>query len=52
MPPGIFNKDAKAMKEIHIIINPPFWKTWWFFTAIALLFAAALAYAINRYNRR
>ncbi len=46
-----FDKDAKAMKEIRIIINPPFWNTWWFFSAMALLFVAALAYAINRYNR-
>lgn len=46
-----FNKDAKAMKEIRIIINPPFWKTWWFFTAVTIVFIISLAYFINRYNK-
>jgi len=62
LPPGeyvfkiyasrFFDKDAKPLKEIHITINPPFWKTWWFFTGIALLLLAIMAYAINRYNKR
>ncbi|MBL7700932.1 MAG: hypothetical protein JNM14_01675 [Ferruginibacter sp.] len=61
LPPGnytlkiyasrFFDKDAKPMKEIRIIINPPFWKTWWFITAMILLAIAALAYSFNRYNK-
>jgi signal transduction histidine kinase len=46
-----FDKVAKPMKEIHITINPPFWKTWWFITGVVLLLFAALAYAVNRYNK-
>ncbi|MEO6541685.1 MAG: ATP-binding protein, partial [Ferruginibacter sp.] len=62
LPPGkyifkiyasrFFDKDAVAMKEIHITIYPPFWKTWWFITSIALLLVAGLVYGINRYNKR
>ncbi|MFT3909442.1 MAG: triple tyrosine motif-containing protein [Ferruginibacter sp.] len=61
LPPGkyifkiyasrVFDKDAKAMKEILIWIHPPFWKTWWFITGAALLFVLTLAYGINRYNK-
>ena len=62
LPPGdyvfkiyasrFFNKDAKPMKEIHITINPPFWKTWWFLTGMGLLVIAGIAYGVNRYNKR
>jgi signal transduction histidine kinase len=62
LPPGsydlklyasrFFDKDAKPMKVISILIKPPFWKTWWFFTAIAGILVAALAYTINRYNKK
>lgn len=62
LPPGdyvfemyasrFFDKDAKAMKAIHITIRPPFWKTWWFTTVIVLLITTTLAYTINRYNKR
>lgn len=61
LPPGdytfkiyasrFFDKDAKAMKEIKISIHPPFWKTWWFLSLIALLFSGILIFSINRYNR-
>ncbi|MEO6668147.1 MAG: two-component regulator propeller domain-containing protein [Ferruginibacter sp.] len=46
-----FNSEATAMKEIFIWIHPPFWKTWWFISSMALLCVLALAYSINRYNR-
>jgi signal transduction histidine kinase len=62
LPPGdyvfkiyasrFFDKDAKPMKEICIIINPPFWKTWWFLTVLALLFVTGTAISINFYNKR
>lgn len=48
----VFNKNAKPMRSIKIWIHPPFWKTWWFITAISLLAASLLAFSINRYNRR
>lgn len=61
LPPGryvfklyasrFFNKDARPLKEITIIIHPPFWKTWWFITGISLLCAGALVLGINRYNK-
>lgn len=47
-----FNKEAKALKEIAIIIYGPFWKTWWFITILCLLLLSILAYAINQYNRK
>jgi signal transduction histidine kinase/ligand-binding sensor domain-containing protein len=61
LPPGtytlkiyasrFFDKDARPMKTIQITINPPFWKTWWFITAMIILFVAGLVYSINRYNK-
>ncbi|MBK7680073.1 MAG: hypothetical protein KA330_11415 [Chitinophagaceae bacterium] len=47
-----FNTDATAMKEIRIVIQPPFWKTWWFLTAISLAFISILAYLINQKNKK
>ncbi len=62
LPPGkytfkiyasrFFDKDAKPMKEIRIIIQQPFWKTWWFVAAIIFLIIAITAYSINRFIRR
>jgi signal transduction histidine kinase len=46
-----FDKDAKPMKEIHITVNPPFWKTWWFLSGALLLFIGALVFGINKYNK-
>jgi signal transduction histidine kinase/ligand-binding sensor domain-containing protein len=61
LPPGkytlkiyasrFFDKDAQPLKTIVIIINPPFWKTWWFITGMILLAIAILAYLFNRYNK-
>lgn len=47
-----YNKEAVPMKEIHILIHPPFWKTWWFITALSLLMLTLLTFGINRYNKR
>ena len=62
LPPGnyifqmaasrFFDKNAKAMKEIHITINQPFWKSWWFLTALSALLVFVMIYGINQYNRR
>ena len=61
LPPGkyvfkiyasrLFNKDAAAMKEIRIVIHPPYWKTWWFVVLIAVILIAGTTYSINRYNK-
>jgi signal transduction histidine kinase len=46
-----FNKDAKPIKEIRIVIRPPFWKTWWFLTILGILLIALMAYSFDQYNR-
>lgn len=47
-----FEKDAIPLKELKIIIRPPFWKTWWFLSGIGLLLFSSLAYIINQKNKR
>ena len=47
-----FDRDAKPIKEIQITILPPFWKTWWFFTVLGIVFIALLTYGINQRNNR
>src|SRR5690606_3516305 len=61
LPPGkyifqvyasrFFNKDAKPMKEIAIIIHPPFWKAWWFITLLVVAGTAGLVLLINQKNK-
>lgn len=46
----IFNKNAKPLKELVIIIHPPFWQTWWFLIISALSLIGLLVIIINRYN--
>ncbi|MEI9913161.1 MAG: triple tyrosine motif-containing protein [Bacteroidota bacterium] len=50
LPPGTYTflakcEDAegnpsKNITRLVIVVNPPFWKTWWFFCLLALLIAA------------
>ena len=40
------------MKELFIVIDPPFWKTWWFISLLAIVFAFSLGYIINQRNKR
>lgn len=47
-----YNEKAIPLKELHIIIHPPFWKTWWFGTLVIALFALVLGYIINGRNKR
>lgn len=47
-----FDKEAKPLKEIRIIIRPPFWKTWWFLTLAIITLLAILATLINQRNKR
>ncbi len=52
---GVWNQDGLALQ---VIVEPPFWRTWWF-TAVAVLAAAGLLWAgylvrtrtIRRHNR-
>jgi ligand-binding sensor domain-containing protein/signal transduction histidine kinase len=37
---GIWNKDVT---KIFIVINPPFWATWWAYTIYVILFISGLA---------
>jgi len=46
-----FDKDAKPMKELIIVINPPFWKTWWFRLILGIAVVALLYYIINQRNK-
>lgn len=47
-----FDANATPLKEITIIINSPFWKTWWFITIAALAFIMLLVYFINENNKK
>jgi signal transduction histidine kinase len=46
-----FDGRAKPMKEITIIIRPPYWKTWWFLGILGMLIIVAMAIGFNQYNR-
>jgi ligand-binding sensor domain-containing protein len=41
------NKWPEQMKELEIIILPPFWQSWWFISLVALLIAA-IAYTAHK----
>ena len=47
-----FNNKTAPMKEIRIVVHPPFWKTWWFISALILVSLLLLTFIINRYNHR
>lgn len=47
-----YNEKAVPLKELRIIIHPPFWKTWWFIAMMVVLFALVLGYIINGRNKR
>lgn len=46
-----FDKNAKPIKELVIIINPPFWKTWWFWLVLGIIAISCLYYIINQRNK-
>lgn len=58
LPPGSYTFLLKAANndgiwndqplQISIIINPPYWHTWWF-RMLLIITALALVYALNRY---
>ncbi len=47
-----FDKNARPLKELKIIITAPFWKRSWFILFSCLLIIGIIAFNINRYNRR
>lgn len=66
LPPGKYNFNVIATNEnnteslspatVSFIINPPYWKTWWFFTIITLLTSIILYFLykrrVNEINKR
>ena len=42
-----FKNNARPLKEIEIIITPPFWKTWWFLSMLTLISLAIITYIID-----
>lgn len=47
-----FDAAAKPQKEILLIINPPFWKSWWFMAAVVALLFGLLTLFVNQQYRR
>ncbi len=45
-PDGFWGNSSAS---ISLIINPPFWQTWWFLSLVAF-FIAALVYSVHRYR--
>ncbi|MGZ8516862.1 MAG: sensor histidine kinase [Chitinophagaceae bacterium] len=46
MRPGVWGEEVSS---VTILISPPFWKTWWFYTIVAFL-ASLIVYTIYRYR--
>ncbi len=44
--------DQSKETQLKIIIEPPFWRTWWAYVAYVLLVVAMVAYLIRRYKRK
>lgn len=44
--PGVWGEEIAS---VHIHINPPFWKTWWFYTIAAVL-TSLFVYTVYRYR--
>ena len=59
LPPGEYKLKIKAANsdgiwnetttDLQLLVTPPFWKTWWFISLVAL-FIAATVYAFYRYR--
>ena len=46
------NRWPEQIKELNIVILPPFWQTWWFGVALALLFGLLIFGFINQRIKR
>ena len=44
--PGVWSEEASS---VNIRITPPYWKTWWFYTIIAV-FVSMIIYMLYRYR--
>lgn len=62
LPPGKYSLDIYAgrtydasvlpMHSISIIIKPPFWKTWWFYSIVGIVIFSLLLFSVNDYQRK
>ncbi len=46
------DKHTLKYKELIVIINPPFWKTWWFTMLLVIAVVAMLFFVIKTYSTR
>ncbi len=44
--------DHSKETQLSIVIEPPFWRTWWAYVAYLLLTVALVAYLIRQYKRK
>jgi signal transduction histidine kinase len=47
-----FDPQAKPMKELVIVIRPPFWKTWWFISLACIASLTVIVLAVQYNTRR
>ncbi|MBS1563076.1 MAG: hypothetical protein JST39_01755 [Bacteroidetes bacterium] len=47
-----FDRRPSRYKELIIVIEPPFWKTWWFIALVLLVAVGLLFYSIHLYNEK
>ncbi|TDO95599.1 histidine kinase [Flavobacterium sp. 245] len=43
---------TSAFKVLNIIVNPPFWKTWWFYTLLLVVMTAGILSIILRIKKQ
>jgi signal transduction histidine kinase len=48
----VFTENPKNLNPIEIIINPPFWQTWWFRLTAVFALIGIVSLAVWQYNRR
>lgn len=46
---GVWNEEGKS---VTIVITPPFWETWWFYTCMGMVFMAVVAAVYNAVRKR
>lgn len=47
-----FSETAVPMRELLIIIHPPFWKSWWFIISVITLSIILLGYIVNMQSKK
>jgi signal transduction histidine kinase len=48
----ILSSNSVFYKQIAVIIEPPWWQTWWFIGLSLVLLITAVTYIVLRYNKR